>query len=64
MKAKRFATLMMGLMLCAVSFAQGPVYVTKALKPIDPKGYEAEASVQVRGHQTWKNAFTLTMQER
>lgn len=59
MKAKRFATLMMGLMLCAVSFAQGPVYVTKALKPIEPKGYEAEASVQVRGHQTWKNAFTL-----
>ena len=60
MKKKCFATLIMGLMLCAVSFAQGPVYVTKTLRPVEPKGYEAMASVQVRGHQTWKNAFTLT----
>ena len=59
MITKRVATLILGLMLCVTSFAQGPVYVTKTLKPIGPRGYEAESSVQVRGHQTWNNAFTL-----
>ena len=50
---------MVSLLLCIASLAQVPVYVTKALKPVSQKGYNPVASIQVRGHQTWKNAFTL-----
>ena len=59
MLTKRVAALMVSLLLCIASFAQVPVYVTKALKPVSQKGYNPVASIQVRGHQTWKNAFTL-----
>ena len=59
MLTKRVAALMVSLLLCIASLAQVPVYVTKALKPVSQKGYNPVASIQVRGHQTWKNAFTL-----
>ena len=57
---KRIAALVIGIScMCLASFAQGPVYLAKALKPTEQNSYEVEATVDIHGGETWKNAFTI-----
>ncbi len=41
------------------SFAQSPVYLTKAYKPVDSDRYTAYSSLEIQGGDTWNNCFTL-----
>lgn len=46
-------------LLCALSYAQTPVYLTKAYKPVDSDRYTAYSSLEIQGGDTWNNCFTL-----
>ncbi len=61
MMTKRIAALAIGIScMCLASFAQVPVYLAKALKPTEQNNYEVEATVDIHGGETWKNAFTIS----
>lgn len=44
---------------CFSSFAQMPVYLTKAYKPVEADLYETYSSREIQGGDTWNNCFTL-----
>ena len=46
-------------LLCTLSYAQTPVYLTKAYKPVDSDRYTAYSSLEIQGGDTWNNCFTL-----
>ena len=46
-------------LLCSVSYAQTPVYLTKAYKPVDSYRYTAYSSLEIQGGDVWNNCFTL-----
>jgi len=46
-------------LLCSVSYAQTPVYLTKAYKPVDSDRYTAYSSLEIQGGDVWNNCFTL-----
>lgn len=46
-------------LMCALSYAQTPVYLTKAYKPVDSDRYTAYSSLEIQGGDTWNNCFTL-----
>ncbi len=46
-------------LLCSVSYAQTPVYLTKAYKPVDSDRYTAYSSLEIQGGNVWNNCFTL-----
>ena len=41
------------------SFAQSPVYLTKAYKPVESEYYDAYSSHEIQGGDTWNNCFVL-----
>ena len=47
------------LLFCANLFAQSPVYLTKAHKPLDSDRYTAYPSLEIEGGDTWNNSFVL-----
>ena len=44
---------------CFSSFAQTPIYLTKAYKPVEADLYETYSSREIQGGDTWNNCFTL-----
>lgn len=46
-------------LLCSVSYAQTPVYLTKAYKPVESEFYDAYSSLEIQGGDTWNNCFVL-----
>lgn len=47
------------LLMSAQLFAQTPVYLTKAYKPVESDRYTAYSSLEIQGGDTWNNCFTL-----
>ena len=47
------------LFFCANLFAQTPVYLTKAYKPLESDRYTAYSSLEIEGGDVWNNCFTL-----
>ena len=47
------------LTFCISSFAQSPVYLTKAYKPVEADLYDTYSSREIQGGDTWNNCFTL-----
>ena len=59
---KRHVILLIAFMLVSVSaqlYAQTPVYLTKAYKPVESDRYTAYSSLEIQGGDTWNNCFTL-----
>ena len=59
---KRHFILFVVFMLVCVSaqlFAQTPVYLTKAYKPLESDRYTAYSSLEIEGGDVWNNCFTL-----
>lgn len=46
-------------LLCPFAYAQTPVYLTKAYKPVESDRYTAHSSLEIQGGDTWNNCFTL-----
>ena len=47
------------LFFCANLFAQTPVYLTKAYKPLESDRYTAYSSLEIECGDTWNNCFVL-----
>ena len=46
-------------LMSAQLFAQTPVYLTKAYKPVESDRYTAYSALEIQGGDTWNNCFTL-----
>ena len=47
------------LMMSVHVFAQAPIYLTKAYKPVESELYDAYSSHEIQGGDTWNNCFVL-----
>ena len=57
---KRHIILLIAFVLMSAQlFAQTPVYLTKAYKPVESDRYTAYSSLEIQGGDTWNNCFTL-----
>ena len=55
---KRFLYIL-AFLVCSATYAQTPVYLTKAYEPVESELYDAYSSHEIQGGDTWNNCFVL-----